>query len=113
MAVARRDIAFLRHSVGVVTDDGHHGEGEHGKGDMAVPAMPRAGLVVIETELVLGGFEAILDGEVLQLLGNLMGCILAEESQTLAGCPAGISMETPREKSTRIDAHPPIAFGSD
>ncbi len=29
---------------------------------MAVPAMPGAGLVVIESELVLGSLEAVLDG---------------------------------------------------
>jgi hypothetical protein len=34
--------------------DGHHGEGEHDKRDMPVPAMPGAGFVVIEAELVLG-----------------------------------------------------------
>jgi len=45
----------------VLTDDGHHGEGEHDQRDMPVPAVPGAGLVVIETELVLGGFEAVLD----------------------------------------------------
>src|SRR5450759_3591387 len=34
-------------------DDGHHGEGEHDRRDMTVPAMPGAGLVVIEAEFVL------------------------------------------------------------
>jgi hypothetical protein len=28
---------------------------------MPVPAMPRPGLVMVEPELVLGGFEAVLD----------------------------------------------------
>jgi hypothetical protein len=76
LIVARRDIAFFRrHDIGVMTDDSHHGEGEHDERDMAVPAMPGAGLVVmavpampgaglvvIETELVLGSLEAVLDG---------------------------------------------------
>ena len=44
-----------------MTYDGHHGEGEHDQRDMPVPTVPRSGLVVIETELVLGGFEAVLD----------------------------------------------------
>ena len=48
---------FGRHDIGVMTDDGHHGEGEHDQRDMTVPAMPGAGLVVIEAEFVLGGFE--------------------------------------------------------
>ena len=44
-----------RHAVGPMTDDGHHGEGEHDQRDMTVPAMPGAGFVVIEAEFVLGG----------------------------------------------------------
>lgn len=44
-----------------MADDSHHGEGEHDERDMAVPAMPGARFVVIETELVLGGFEAVLN----------------------------------------------------
>ena len=53
---------FERHVIGVMTDGGHHGEGEHDQRDMPMPAMPGAGLVVIEAELVLGGLEAVLDG---------------------------------------------------
>jgi hypothetical protein len=45
----------------VVTDGGHYGEGEHDERDMPVPAVPEAGLVVIEAEFILGGFEAVLD----------------------------------------------------
>jgi hypothetical protein len=29
-----------------MADDSHHGEGEHDEGDVAVPAMPGAGLVI-------------------------------------------------------------------
>jgi hypothetical protein len=32
------------------------------KGDMAVPAMPGAGLVMIEVKLILGSLKTILDG---------------------------------------------------
>ena len=42
-------------------DRGHHGEGEHHKGYMTVPAMPGSALVVIEPELVFRGFKAVLD----------------------------------------------------
>ena len=42
-------------------DGGHHGEGEHDERDVAMPAVPGAGLVVVEAEFVLGGLEAILD----------------------------------------------------
>jgi hypothetical protein len=51
-----------RRGVGTVTDGGHHGEGEHDEGEVAMPAMPGAGLVVVEPELVLSGLEAVLDG---------------------------------------------------
>ena len=44
-----------------MTDDGHHGEGQHHERDVTVPSMPRAGLVVIEAKFVLRGLEAILD----------------------------------------------------
>ncbi len=39
-------------------DGSHHGEGER---DVAVPAIPGSGLVMLETELVLGGLEAVFD----------------------------------------------------
>src|SRR3954447_13240000 len=50
-----------RQLVGVVADHGQHGEGQHHQRDVAVPAVPAAGLVVIEPELGLGGLEAVLD----------------------------------------------------
>jgi hypothetical protein len=34
---------------------------DHDKGDVAVPAMPGAGLVMIEAEFILGGLKTILD----------------------------------------------------
>ena len=40
----------------------HHGEGKHDERDMTMPAMPGPGLVMVETEFVLGGLEAIFDG---------------------------------------------------
>ncbi len=42
-------------------DGSHHGEGEHDERDVAVPAMPGFGLVMVEPELVLGGLEAVFD----------------------------------------------------
>ena len=36
--------------------------GQHGQGDVAVPADPRAHFVLIQPDLVLGRFEATLDG---------------------------------------------------
>ena len=48
-------------SIGPMADDSHHGEDEHDEGDVAVPAMPGAGLVMIEAEFVLGSLKTILD----------------------------------------------------
>ena len=44
-----------------MADHRHHGEGEHGHGNVTMPAMPGSGFVVVEPELVFGCFEAILD----------------------------------------------------
>ena len=53
---------FGHHLVRTALDGSHHGEGEHDERDMAMPAMPGSGLVMVEPELVLGGLEAVLDG---------------------------------------------------
>ncbi len=44
-----------------MADGGHHREGEHDERDTAMPAMPGSRFVMIETELVLGGLEALFD----------------------------------------------------
>jgi len=36
-------------------------EGQHDLSDLAMPAVPGAGLIVVEAELVFGGLEAVLD----------------------------------------------------
>ena len=43
-------------------DGGHHREGQHDERDMAMPAMPGAGFVMVEPQLVLRSLKAILDG---------------------------------------------------
>src|SRR3546814_3786228 len=48
-------------------DRSHHGEGQHDERDMAVPAVPGAGLVVIEAKFVLGRLEAVFDRPALAL----------------------------------------------
>ena len=55
-----------RSSVGSSPDDdlaerGEVGVGQHGQGDVAVPAGPGADLVLVEADLALGGLEAGLD----------------------------------------------------
>ena len=59
-----------RQAVGVLAHPGHHGEGEHDEADVPVPAVPRTGLVVGETEFGLGGLEAVLDGPAPPLDGH-------------------------------------------
>src|ERR1700722_4701149 len=44
-----------------VLDRRYHGEAKHDERDVTMPAMPGSGLVVVETELVLGSLEAVLD----------------------------------------------------
>ena len=44
-----------------MSDCGHHGKGEHGHGNVTMPAMPRSALVVIEPEFVFRGLETVLD----------------------------------------------------
>ena len=48
-------------------DRGHHGEGEHDERDVAMPAMPGAGLVMIEAQFILGRLETILDRPAMSL----------------------------------------------
>ena len=45
-----------------MTDSGHRGEGEHDQRHVAMPAMPRAGFIVIEPKFILGGLKG-RDGE--------------------------------------------------
>ena len=40
-----------------MADRGHHSEGEHHQGNVAMPPMPGSALVVIESELVFRGLE--------------------------------------------------------
>ena len=74
-----------------MTDDGHHGKGEHDQRDMPMPAVPRAGFVVIETEFVLGGFEAVLDGPAMTFhrhelfYGRALGAPSGEEGEIAIG----------------------------
>src|SRR3954471_13338545 len=50
-----------RGGVRPVLDHRQQGEGRHHQRDVAVPAVPAAGLVAVEPELVLGGLERVLD----------------------------------------------------
>ena len=52
---------FGRRLVGLMLDGSHHGEGEHDERDVAMPAMPGSGFVVVEPELIFCCLEAVLD----------------------------------------------------
>src|SRR5258708_37731829 len=47
--------------ISAMSDRRHHGEGEHGHGNVTMPAMPGSALVVIEPEFVFRGLETVLD----------------------------------------------------
>src|ERR1035438_7528624 len=95
---------FGRRDIGAMTDDGHHGEGEHDQRNVTVPAMPGAGFVVIEAEFFLCGFETVLDGPAMsfdryQLLhGRVLGTPCGKESEITVGNVAA-DQQTPRPLS--------------
>lgn len=74
-----------------MTDDGHHGEGEHDERAVPVPAMEGTRLVMIEAELGFGGLEAVFDRPAMafnrdQLLhGRSLGTPSGEEGQAVIG----------------------------
>ena len=47
---------------GLVCGDGEEGVGEHGEGDMSMPGVPGADLVVVESGFVFAGSETFFDG---------------------------------------------------
>lgn len=59
-----------RRVIGAIPDHRHHGEGEHDKRDVAMPAMPRPAFVMVEAKLVLGGLEAVFNGPAMTFDGN-------------------------------------------
>ena len=100
------DVVFRRFVFGggvirAVPDRGHHGEGQHDERDVAMPAVPGAGLVVIEAELVLGRLEAVLDRPAVSfdldqgLDAGSGGAPGGEEGQIVIGDVAA-DQETPR-----------------
>jgi hypothetical protein len=54
-----------RGRIGLAANGGQHREGQHDERDMPVPAMPGAGLVVVEAQFVFRRLEAVLDGPAL------------------------------------------------
>ena len=46
----------------MVCGDGEEGVGEHGQGDMSMPGVPGADLVVVESDFVFGRSETFFDG---------------------------------------------------
>src|SRR3954447_256135 len=47
---------------GLEADGGQHREGQHDERDVPVPAVPGAGLVVVEAKFVFSRLEAVLNG---------------------------------------------------
>src|SRR3954466_9542085 len=52
---------FLGCGIRATAGDGEDGKGEHDERDVTVPAVPGAGLVVVEAEFGLRGLESVLD----------------------------------------------------
>ena len=94
-------VFFGRPDICLMADESHYGEGEHDERDMAVPAMPGARFVVIETEFVLGGFKTVLDGPAAAFdryelfHGRALGTPRGEEGEVAVGNVAA-DQQTPR-----------------
>lgn len=54
-------LSFWGRAVGPLAHPRQHREGQHHQADVPVPAMPGAGLVVVQTQLGLTGLERFLD----------------------------------------------------
>src|SRR5215467_6020423 len=59
--VVRSPCFFGCRIVGLMLDGSHHCESEHNQRDVTMPAMPRPGFVVVETELVFGCLKAVFN----------------------------------------------------
>ena len=66
-----------------MTDGGHNGKSQHDERDVAVPAMPRSGFVMIKTKFVLGSLEAVFNGPTTAF--NLDQCL----NRSSCGAPCG------------------------
>jgi hypothetical protein len=80
--------------------DGEPGMGEHGEGDVSVPGVPEADLIVVEADLVLAGLEALLDGPADtddgdQVVDGGAGLGVADEVGELGGVAEGAADEQP------------------
>src|SRR5436305_13097272 len=61
---------FLGCGIRATAGGGEDGKGEHDERDVAVPAVPGAGLVVVEAEFGLRGLESVLDSPPVALDGD-------------------------------------------
>ncbi len=94
--------------------------GEHGQGDVAVPGVPEADLVVVEADLVLARLEALLDrpagtddGDQLRERGTGRG--VADEVSQLGGIGEGAANQQPVGGAGGVDQRPVVetrAFGA-
>ena len=79
---------------------GEPGVGEHGEGDVPVPGVPEADLIVVEANLVLGRLEALLHGPADadhgdQFVERGIGLGVADEEGELGGIVEGATDEKP------------------
>lgn len=78
----------------MVADGCHHGKRQHDQADVAMPAAPRAALVVVEAKLILGDIKAALDAPALPFkfiqaavpLGTVLVGSLDQQRRAQARC---------------------------
>jgi hypothetical protein len=54
-------LIFFPPAVGAVTDCRQHGKGQHHQRDVAMPAMPGPGFIVVQSQFGLGHLKSVLD----------------------------------------------------
>lgn len=61
---------FFGWCVSFLMNGGHHGEGQHDKRYVTMPAMPGPRFIMIEAELVFGGLKAVFDRPAMSFNGD-------------------------------------------
>jgi hypothetical protein len=78
-----------------MADRSHHGKREHDERNMAVPAMPGAGLVVIEPKLGFCSLETVLDGPAMAFDADKRGDVGSRSAQPAEGCKSPSKLKCP------------------
>src|ERR1700752_2015206 len=79
-----------------MTDYPQHGKGQHDQRDVPVPAVPRAGLIMVKSQFILRRLKSILDGPTMALDPH------QRLNNGASGAPVGENAILPSARSRRI-----------